>query len=197
MRLTDRELQDVLTRAEELGRSAKQPPTSNSDLAAFLGAAEEVGFSRQAVQQALAEQFDLPATPPLVGALTWARASDGKFYVAEVLSSSEDTIRVRFLRGSEHDLPLDELRSYALSPGVRVTCIWPSWGPWTCTVVAYDSSKERVKLGDGWGSTKWFPISEVWMARPKGASTHRRRLNVILLGVGALVGSLLTALLLG
>jgi hypothetical protein len=195
MRLTDKQLQDVLARAEELDRAANQPPSSSSDLAAFLGAAEEVGFSRQAVQQALAEQLDLPAAPPVVGALIWARAADGEFYVAEVLSSSEYTTQVRFLGGSEHALPLDELRSCALSPGARVVCNWPNWGKWTCTVMAYDSGKGRVKLSDGWGSTKWFPISEIWMARPKDATSHRRRLDAILIGAGAVLGSLITALL--
>lgn len=35
------------------------------------------------------------------------------------------------------------------------------WGPWTCTVIGYDSAKQRVKLSDGWGYTKTFPVSEV------------------------------------
>ena len=68
-------------------------------------------------------------------------------------------------------------------------------------MVAYDSVKQRLKLSDGWGYTKTFPVSEVWRTPatldPKGA---RRRGYALLLGIGgalgALVGSLLTALLL-
>lgn len=201
MRLTDEELRDVLARAEELDRVARQGAEWNAELAALVGAAEEVGFSRQSVERALAERLNLPATPPVVGSLTWARSVDGKYYVAEVLSLSEESTHVRFLRGSEHRLPVDELRPCTFIPGERVACQWPMWGPWTCTVVAYDSIRQRVKLSDGWGDTNTFPVSEVWLAlTPADSKAARRRLYGKLLAVGtaagALIGSILTALLL-
>jgi hypothetical protein len=201
MRLTDEELRDVLARAEELDRVARQGVEWNAELAALVGAAEEVGFSRQAVERALAERLNLPATPPVVGSLTWARSADGRYYVAEVLSISEEGTRVRFLRGSEHRVTLDELRPCVFIPGERVACNWPMWGPWTCTVVAYDSVKQRVKLSDGWGYTKTFPVSEVWLALATADSRGaRRRLSLTLLGAGAaagaLIGSIITAMLL-
>jgi hypothetical protein len=76
------------------------------------------------------------------------------------------------------------------------------WGPWTCTVVAYDAAKQRVKLSDGWGYTRTFPVSEVWLAPAKAdPRTTGRRVSAILLGVGAaagaLLGSIVTALLMG
>jgi hypothetical protein len=192
MRISDSQLRDLLARAEELDRASRQP--AGSDIAGLLGAAEEVGFSRRAVQQALAEQFGLPALPLARGTLIWARAADGKFYAAEVIASEEETTHLRFLGGSEHHLPLEELRTCVLNPGARITCNWPKWGTWTCTVVAYDREKQRVKLNDGWGSTKWFPLAELWMAQPK-ASPARRRMDAILIGSGALLGSIITALL--
>ena len=202
MRLTDEELRDVLTRAEEIERAARRGDEWNAELAAVIGAAEEIGLLRPAVERALAERLNLPTTPPVVGELTWARSADGKSYVAEVLSISEGGARVRFLRGSEHRLTLDELRPCALIPGERVACHWPMWGPWTCTLVAYDAVKQRVKLSDGWGYTKTFPVSEVWLAPAKAdARATGRRVSAILLGVGAaagaLLGSIVTALLLG
>ncbi|MFN0179604.1 MAG: tudor domain-containing protein [Gemmatimonadales bacterium] len=200
MRLTDEELRGVLARAEEIERAAREGAEWNAELAAVIGAAEEVGFSRQAVERALAERLNLPAAPPVVGSLTWARSADGKFYVAEVLSTSEEGTRVRFLRGSEHRLALDELRPCAFIPGERVACHWPMWGPWTCTVIGYDSAKQRVKLSDGWGYTKTFPLSEVWLARTVAdPRAGRKRVYATLLGagaaVGALIGSIITALL--
>ncbi|MFN2399515.1 MAG: hypothetical protein ABR543_12885 [Gemmatimonadaceae bacterium] len=170
-------------------------------LAAVIGAAEEVGLSRRAVERALTERLNLPA-PPVVGSLTWAPSADGKFYVAEVLSTSGEGARVRFLRGSEHHLTLDELRPCAFIPGERVVCHWPMWGPWTCTVIAYDSVKQRVKLSDGWGSTKTFPVSEVWLAPTKAdPRSARKRVYATLLGAGAAAGglicSIITALLMG
>jgi hypothetical protein len=200
MRLTDEELQDVLARAEEIQRTARHGPEWNSEIAAVISAAEEVGFSRRAVERALSERLNLPSKP-VVGRLTWARSADGKSYVAEVLSVSDDSAHVRFLGGSEHNLTLDQLRPCAFIPGERVVCNWPWWGPWTCTVVTYDAAKKRVKLNDGWGYTRTFAVSEVWLApdKPKLGS-ERNRIYATLIGVGAgagaVIGSILTALLL-
>ncbi len=200
MGLTDEEFRDVLARAEEIDRAARHGDEWNAELAAVVGAAEEVGLSRQAVERALAERFNLPATPPVVGSLAWARSADGKYYVAEVLATSEEGARVRFLSGGEHRLALDELRPCSFIPGERVDCNWPNWGPWTCTVVSYDSDKRKVGLSDSWGSTKKFPVSEVWLAPAKtDSAAARRRTYATLLAagasVGALVGSIITALL--
>jgi hypothetical protein len=200
MRLTDEELQDVLSRAEEIQHTARHGPEWNSEIAAVISAAEEVGFSRRAVELALSERLNLPVRP-VVGSLTWARSADGKSYVAEVLSASDDSAQVRFLGGGEHHLALDQLRPCAFIPGERVVVDWPWWGPWTCSLVAYDSVKKRVKVNDGWGYTKTFPVSEIWFApdKPK-PSAARRRVYATLLGVragaGAVIGSILTALLL-
>jgi len=132
--------------------------------------------------------------------MTWARSADGKYYVAEVLSTSEEGVRVRFLRGSELVLTPAELRPCAFVPGQRVVCNWPMWGPWTCSVVAFDAARQRVKLSDGWGSTRAFPVSEVWLAPSKTDSrTARRRAYTLLLGAGAaagaVIGSIITGLL--
>lgn len=199
MRLTDEELQDVLSRAEEIQRTARHGPEWNSEVAAVISAAEEVGFSRRAVERALSERLNLAR--PIVGNLTWARSADGKSYVAEVLSTSEDGAQVRFLGGGEHHLTLDQLRPCAFIPGERVVVDWPWWGQWTCSVVAYDSAKKRVKLNDGWGYTKTFPVSEIWLAPEKAKpSAARQRVYATLLGVGAgagaIIGSIITALLL-
>ena len=202
MKLSHEELRDVLARAEELDRADREGVERTAEIAALIGAAEEVGLSRRAVERALAERLNLPLIPPVVGALVWARSADGKYYAAEVLSISDEGTQVRFLRGSEHRLSLDDLRACAFIPGERVACNWPMWGPWTCTVVAYDSVKQRVKLSDGWGDTKTFPVSEVWLAPARSdARSTRRRVYATLLGAGAaagaLIGSIITALLLG
>ena len=199
MRLTDDELRDVLARAEEIQRGSRHGDKWNAELAAVIGAAEEVGLSRHAVERAINERFNISLTPPEVGALTWVRSADGKFYVAEVLSAAEGEVRVRFLGGSEHRATMDQLRPSAFMPGEKVVCNWPWWGPWTCTIVSYDAERRRVKLSDGWGTVKTFPLSEVWLASPRmKLPSGRKRLYVTLLGagagVGALIGSIITAL---
>jgi hypothetical protein len=198
MRLTDDELRDVLRRAEEIQRASRHGAEWSAEVEAVTGAAEQVGLTRQAVERALSERFSFAITP---GALTWAKSADGKFYVAEVLSTGDYSARVRFLGGSEHQLTVDQLRPCALMPGERVVVNWPWWGPWTCSVIAYDSAKQRVKLSDGWGSTRSFPLAEVWLAPSRAdAGSGRRRFYTTFIGgagVGALIGSIITALLLG
>jgi hypothetical protein len=200
MQLTDEELRDVLARAEEIQRASRHGEEMSAELEAVIGAAEEVGLARPSVERALRERFALSA-PPKIGSQTFAKSVDGNFYVAEVLSTSAEGVRVRFLRGSEHLVTLDQLRPCAFIPGARVVCDWPWWGQWTCTVVSYDAVKQRVKVNDGSGYTRTFPISEVWLDPPPATvvSGARKRVYATLIGagagLGALIGSIVTALL--
>jgi hypothetical protein len=201
MGLTHDELREVLARAQEIESASRDDERATVELEAVMAAAEEVGLPRSAVERALRERLDLPASPPAVGSLAFAQSADGKQYAAEVLAVTPSEVRVRFLRGSEHVVALDQLRPLAMIPGERVACYWPMWGPWTCTVVAYDAAKQKVKLSDGWGYTKTFPLAEVWLAPRKAERTGSRvriavRLVGVGLGVGALLGSLITALVL-
>ena len=84
MRLTDEELRDVPARAEEIERATRQGDEWDADVAAVVGAAEEIGLSPQAVKRAMTERLNLPAIP-VAGSLAWARSADAKFYAAEVL----------------------------------------------------------------------------------------------------------------
>ena len=201
MRLTDDELRDVLARAEEIQRASLRGDELNAELEAVVGAAGEVGIARHAVERALRERVDIFATPPTIGTQVFAESADGKFYVADVLSIGDEGVRVRFLRGSEHVVANDQIRPCAFIPGERVMCNWPWWGPWTCTVIAYDAAKQRLRLDDRSGTTKTFPVSEVWLPPARKAEHQARtRVYVTLLAagaaVGALAGSIVTALLL-
>jgi hypothetical protein len=202
MRLTDDQLREVLARAEEIQRTSWVGTDMNAELQAVIGAAEEVGLARPAVERALRERFDIFATAPTAGSLVFAKSADGKFYVAEVVAVTADGVRVRFLRGSEHVVGPDEVRPCSLIPGEKVVCNWPWWGEYTCTVLAYDAEKKRVKLSDGWGTTKTFSAAEVWLEPPRKVDSNdvRSRVYATLIGVGlavgAIGGSIVTALLL-
>jgi hypothetical protein len=194
MRLSDDELRDVLARAEEIQRGSRSVDTMRSEMEAVIGAGEAVGLNRVAVERALRERFDVTTAPPPSGSLVFAESADGKYYVAEVIQSSTDAIRVRFLRGSEHVVTLDQVRPCAFLPGEKVVANWPWWGPWTCTVVSYDAAKEKVNLSDGWGDTKSFPISEVWQSSKKPWN-GRLRIAATWLTVGVGLGTVLGATL--
>lgn len=203
MRLNDDELRDVLARAQEIQRTALTGPEARAEMELVIQSAEEVGISRDAVERALRERYDLPSRVPRPGELAFAQSADGKFYVVQVLESSADEVRVKFLKGSEHTVTPDQLRPATFLPGEKVMVHWPWWGPWNCSVISYDAEAHKVKVTDGWGETKTFPIAEVWRNSPRlpSAARMRTRISLTLLGAGAgigvLVGSILTALLLG
>jgi hypothetical protein len=200
MGLADSEIREVLARAQEI-QSRTLPDAT--ELEAVIQAAEQVGIPRGAVERALRERLNMPARAPVVGDLTFAKSADDKFYVAEVVSASDMDFRVRFLRGGEHIVSLDELRPCTLLPGERVVCPWPRWGPWTCTVLTFDAANQRVTVSDGWGEAHTFEIAQIWIAPPRRRTTDSRtraRVYATLIGAGAtagaIIGSIITALIL-
>ena len=200
MPLDNDEIRSVVARADEIQRRTQRGHATSADLEAVIQAAEAVGIERSAVERALRERLHVPLAPPGVGELVFARSTDGKLYVAEVLASGDQDFRVRFLRGSEHTVALDDLRPCSLLPGEKVVVNWPWWGPWTCTVVSYDAAARTVSVTDGWSETHSFPISEIWLNAPRDAGANSRaRVYAALLGagatIGAIVGSIVTALL--
>ena len=203
MGLTADELNDVLVRAEEIQRASLGALERDADVRAVIEAGEEVGIERAAIERAIRERLDVPLESPRVGDLVFAKSADDKYYVAEVLSSTAADVGVRYLSGSEATVAADQVRPCRFRPGERVTVNWPWWGPYPCNVVSYDARQKRVKLSDGWGSTKTFDVAQVWQERPKkpGPSPRNRaRIYITLIGagsgIGALIGSALTWLLL-
>lgn len=194
MQLSDDELREVLARAEEIQRGSRTVDRVRAEMEVVIGAGEAVGLSRPAIERALRERFDLAGTPRAPGSLVFAQSADGKYYVAEVLSATSDSVRVRFLRGSEHTVTPDQVRPCAFLPGERVVANWPWWGPWTCSVISYDAAKQKVKVSDGWGDTKSFPISEVWQSG-RTAWSGRLRIAATWLSVGVGLGAVLGATL--
>lgn len=201
MGLEHNDIREVLARAQEIQRRTLPDAI---ELEAVIQAAEEVGIPRSAVERALRERLDMPIRTLVAGDLAFVKSADDKYYVAEVISTSDNDIRVKFLRGSEHTVSPDEARPCALLPGARVVCSWPSWGPWTCTVVSFDAAKRTVVLSDGWSGTKTFPLEEIWIAPPRKRSADSRtkaKVYALLIGAGAtagaIIGSIITALALG
>ncbi len=192
MSFADEEFRNVLARATEIEQAEA---LDQSDVETLLAAADEVGISRTAVERALRERSALPMKPPSTGQLVFARSSDDKYYVAEVRAASQEGFTVRFLRGSEHLVQLEDLKPCSFLPGERVVVDWPWWGTWTCFVMTYDVAGRRVTLSDGWGDSHQFPISDVWLAPRKVGNSRKARVVTALAvaaGTGAAVGSLLT-----
>jgi hypothetical protein len=197
MHLSDEQLRAVLSRAEEIQLASVESDAWNAEVQIVLQAAEEMGLSRQAIERALAERRDFFPEPPRVGQLVWARSTDDKYYVADVVSITPRGARVQFLRGGELTVEADALRPCAFLPGDRMVVDWPWWGAWTCSVVRYDAATRTVRLSDGWGEAEDFPIADVWIAPPRRTRNRNRfLLKVLLIGgaMGAAVGAVATLL---
>ena len=172
--------------------------SSTSDAHTMLAAAEEAGLPREAIEQALRERFEFAGALPTAGELAFAKSSDGKFYVAEVLEAAPTSARVRFLKGGEHTIKPEELRPCSLLPGQRVVCPWSDWGWWTCTVISYNSDKKKVKVSDGWGSTETFPISEIRLDPPRtrdAAALNRAKAMLYTYALGVFTGGVATGII--
>lgn len=202
-RMSGEEWSAILGRAAEIQRAAEDSADAQADIDAMMSAAEDVGLTRTAVEQALKERLaGAPqALPPAVGARVFARSTDEKMYVAEVLEVGSAGVRVQFLKGDELVVPAGDVRPASFVPGQRVSVNWPWWGAWSCTVVSFDATRQRVKLTDGWGDEKTFKVSDVWLPRqrPTGHPARTRAYLALVgagAGFGALVGAVVTALLL-
>jgi hypothetical protein len=200
MRLTDSELSGVLARAEEIQNAAHGDGKMAESVESVVQAAEEIGISRTAVELALREQLGFEREPPEVGSSVFAKSADEHYYIAEVLASDSNSVRVRFSKGGEHTVGLHEFRRCQFVPGEKVVCPWPGWGWWTCTIVSYNADKQKVKVSDGWGQVRSFSVSELRLSPPKKSKgSSRATLAWVLIGVGGLmggaVGSVLTWLL--
>jgi hypothetical protein len=196
--LNDGELRAVLTRAAEIQHASRGGP-NDVELERLIGAAEAAGYSRVAVERALRERFGSVARPQ-VGELAFARAANGKYHVARIVSDAPAGTRVKFVLGTESEVAPDHVRPFSLAPGDRVWVDWPMWGAWLCEVLSYDEERSIVKLSDRWGSQHTCAVSEIWVQPPServesSLGSFARHLASIggFMAAGALIGSLVTA----
>ena len=200
MRLTDDELNDVLQRAEEIQRTTRSANLLQGEIDAVIEAGEGIGLTRAAVERALRERLHF-APAPAVGDRVFAKSADGKFHIANVVSISGDDIRVSFVRGGEQVVSTDEVKPGSFVPGQRVMYHWPWWGPWSWEVVSYHAPTQFLMLSDRWGSTTTCRAEDVWLEPKKQTNplTSRKRAYATLVGLsvgaGAILGSLITGLL--
>ena len=185
----------MLARAGEIQLHSEPGESQAAEIEAIVAAAEEAGLSREAVLQAMRERLHTVVQAPAVGTRVFATSADGKLYVADVTTATEQSVRVRFLKGGELDVPLGAIQPCSFLPGQRVVCPWLDWGWWTCTVVSYDAEQGVIKASDGWGTTETFPITEVRL-NPVRATRERKpipRLRFFLysLATGAALGGTL------
>lgn len=189
--LSEEQVRDVLARAEEI-----QSRSSAGTYDSVIAAAEEAGLTRSAITQAIQERVGAFVESPPVGQLVFAKGEKGRYFPAEVVSTSGVHVSIRFLNGSEQTVAFDALRPLTLLPGESVVCPWPDWGFWTCSVVSFDAARRRVRVTDNWGSgEKTFDLDEVFINSPR-VQNQESTLSWLLISAltvgGGIVGSVLT-----
>lgn len=169
-RFSEQQIREILARAEQIHLGAGEELESDSK--ALIKAAEEAGLPREAVEQALRERLEAETPNLNPGEFVFAPSSDGKLYVAEVKSTSASSTTVNFLNGSDLAVPTHQIQPAKFLPGSKVSANWPHWGWWLCTVISFDKPNRLLRLSDGWGTEKTFPLAEVRLDPPKIVNTN-------------------------
>lgn len=198
--LNSQELSDVLQRAQQLEARQVAQAEAGHDLQSFIRAAEEVGIGREAIMQALREKVGHSIENLEVGERVFAKSADGAFYVAVVKEIRGTKVKVNFLHGSDHELPLADLRPFSLLPGQRLEVNWPTWGWWNVELTRYDDTSGKLTASDGL-SAKEFSLTEARL--PAQRTEQQQRVSALLFRVGiaaasagAVIGALVARLLL-
>lgn len=164
-KLDEQAIREILVRAEEIHLGASSE--GESEHKALIKAAEEAGLPRDAIEQALRERLESSKLQTAPGEFVFAPSADGKLYVAEVIESNSTKIRVKFLNGSESTVSPESAQAATFLPGTKVYANWPHWGWWNCTVLSYDQPNRLLRLTDGMGSERSFPLTEIRINPPK------------------------------
>lgn len=157
--LNENDIKAILQRAGQIHNETNSD--TESETAALLTAAEEAGLPREAVELALQERLSSQPISCNIGDLVFAPRPDGKLFVAEVIGSNNSVIQARFLNGTDVTLPREKVVQADFQIGAKVQAYWPVHNWHMSTVLGVDHEAGTVKLSDGWGFTKSFPLSEI------------------------------------
>jgi hypothetical protein len=191
--LTETELAETVQRAREIADHSRELASPEAEYDAYLHAAEEMGIPREAMLQAIRERRVIPGETLEVGQRVFAPSADGFWYVAELLSLTEHTAKVRFLEGGEHTCATSDVRPLSLIPGRKLQGDIKGWGWYGCLVVRHDPAKDRVEvIHDDWAPSKeWLTMRKlrltrdhVYPNRPKEKSAAEFTRGVLLRSVG-------------
>lgn len=206
--LSNEEVSETLTRAREIAAYSRELDSPEREYDAYLQAAEEMGVPREAMLQALRERMLVPGENMEVGQHVFAPSADGYWYVAELLSTSDHTAKVRFLSSGEHTCALADLRPLGLIPGRKLQADVKDWGWYKCYVLRHDAEKNKVQVShDDWApQQEWVNLRKLRLTKdhvhPKKTPDTREdtkgilaRAMLLALGFGTVLGFFLDRIL--
>jgi len=198
VRLSDEELAAVVQRAHEIHSLQGRLEESRSGLDDYVKVAEELGVPKEAMLQALNERFAFLNREVESGQLVFARSSDGRCYAAKVVSSTEDSVSVRFLNGGEARVGRHELLEASFMPGSLYEYHSPSYMTYLRSqVVRFDVDSLTVTF-NYWGTEETVPLSKVRTSRPRSGPGLPPWVYTVAIALGSgVAGVLLTLFLQG
>jgi hypothetical protein len=195
--LDETTLREVLLRAEEIdsGTQAGVKPAANFD--EMVAAAEEAGLSRHAISQALRERFGWQGEALMPDTLVWAKSADGNSYLARVIGTTQESVKVRFLSGSDKTLPFVDIQEFSVIPGSTLSYNSPSWSSWiNAQVVRYNEDTRSVTFNT-WGTEETVTLDKVRL--PSKISdpmkTAQYWIYAVMLLSGGVIGALIMRIL--
>jgi hypothetical protein len=196
LRLNDEELAAVVQRAHEIQSLQGRLDETKTSVEDYMRVAEEMGVSREAMQQALSERFAFLHREIEPGTLVFARSSDGRGYAAKVVSSDGDAVHVRFLNGGDARVGRHELQEPSFAPGATYEFFSPSYSMYVRgQVTRFDRDALTVSYS-AWGSEETVPLSKVRTPRPRSGPGVPPWVYTLLISLGAGIGATVLTLLL-
>jgi hypothetical protein len=174
--LSEEQVRETVQRAREIAEQSPAPAASMTDLEAYVRAAEELGIPREAMLLALRERVQVPTEAFREGETVFAPSVDGHWYPAQIVTTGDHSVTVRFVSGGEHTCAPGDLRSLSLVPGRKVEIDAKGWGWWGARVQKYVEETGKVHVvHDDWSEHKeTVPLHKVRLtseiAKPQTAA---------------------------
>jgi hypothetical protein len=189
------EVQSILARAQQIDAVEFARPEESPNYALLLEAAEEAGIRPEAVQRALSERLVFVPQNYMPDDYVFAISADGDYHVAKILEQNGGHFTVRFMNEAVATVVASALRPFQLVPGTILDCDWPKRGWLPCSVKGFLPEKEWIYVTSPEGETKYFGLDEVRIftgERPVAKPDPLWRLKLMWLGIGGLLGAIVT-----
>ncbi len=194
--LQPQEIQEILERAQEINEESQA--LIDSELRAYIDAAEEAGVPRDAALQAFRERMAGSIEQYQEGKLVFATAGDGWYNIARLIELRGSQAIVQFLSGGEAHINITDLRPFAVAPGHKLHFLY--YGMWTEADVLSINRENMTVLMSYWGTKEEVPLGQVRLKDRRNAKPVAEQTKMWLYGAaiflgGSAVGAALMALL--
>lgn len=155
------ELNDLLTRAQEIDHSSDHLLQSRPDLAELINAAEESGLPREAVMAALRERLAELSAAHEPGDPVFAQSPDGHWYPAIFDRQKGNRVDLRYFSGSIGSLEPSKIRPFDLAPGVKLQAYSSSYKMWVdAEIVRYNPDARSITV-NYWYTEEVLPLERI------------------------------------